>query len=60
MTKPYDPVCAVCHGRPKMDRSDCCEECWYSGRYVRESELLQDVKRAAYDAKVREMRRRPA
>jgi hypothetical protein len=21
--------------RPKMDRSVCCEECWYSGRYAR-------------------------
>lgn len=25
----YDPVCANCHTRPKMDRCGVCEECWY-------------------------------
>lgn len=25
----YDPLCTVCHARPKMDRSRLCEECWY-------------------------------
>lgn len=29
----YNPVCECCHMRPKMDRCDCCEECWYSGRW---------------------------
>lgn len=32
----YTPICEVCHARPKMDRSGCCEECWYSGRYSAE------------------------
>lgn len=30
------PVCETCHGRPKMDRCDCFEECWHSGRYSQE------------------------
>jgi hypothetical protein len=28
----YDPVCEQCHMRPKMDRCDICEECWYAPR----------------------------
>jgi hypothetical protein len=42
MPKRYNPLCEVCDYRPKMDRCDCCDECWYSGRYA-------DAVRAAHD-----------
>jgi hypothetical protein len=46
----YNPVCETCHSRPKMDRSDCCEECWYSGRFNEERMLraLTPEQQAAY------------
>lgn len=29
----WSPVCPYCHSRPKMDRSDICEDCWYAGKW---------------------------
>lgn len=44
----YNPLCTICQSRPKMDRSSCCEECWYSGAYTAAARRLPPEPRRGF------------